>query len=492
MMHAISSKSSESSQIARLTLAKFSHTTTSINHSGPFSWTHIIGNGEITAVFERFPMLASGATQTLLKVFQGYNLLEEIDLSYYSREATSQFLGNTKSHFAVVVKLPCLAVKYTTAGPYIRRFQIKFSSDGDFYTALAILSDIKCPFSEPNGTSSRPTSRLASSAWHLGRAPSSMITRGSFPASSSVSDPSDKSAFPPSDRASVTGTDATGLPSFPSGTGHLSQNNTNIIPGSNPGNRNATIEQDHFTSESGTIQSSSNTGSRPSTAATGCHDIQVLNQLLPPRRELPFSKPAPKRSVEAGNPSDTTPKRPVIHPETSKTAKTRNPRQRKATRTRTTKTTGKPLPEATTMIADQGRQDSLSLSQPNRSNERISPSPSQMKTTRNHEPETQRPAILIAQNSDNNFPCNSTDNQGGGRSVQTQNDTTMDPHSIQPRLGLPSDRMTTADLSAYLAAPASERAALVESWVCQQLEDDTFLQLCLDVEGVWKRIALGR
>lgn len=75
MMHAISSKPSESSQIARLTLAKFSHTTTSINHSGPFSWTHIIGNGEIAAVFERLPILAPGATQTLLKVFQGYNLL---------------------------------------------------------------------------------------------------------------------------------------------------------------------------------------------------------------------------------------------------------------------------------------------------------------------------------------------------------------------------------------------------------------------------------
>lgn len=222
-----------------------------------------------------------------------------------------------------------------TLKPQIRRFQIKFSSDGDFYTALAILSDIKCPFSEPNGTSSRPTSRLASSAWHHGRAPSSMITRGSFPAGSSVSAPSDKSAFLPSDRASVTGTDTTGihlvlsikheidlpkncvylgLPSFPSGTSHLSQNNANIISGSNPGNRNATIEQDHFTSESGTIQSSSNTGSRPSTAATGCHDIQVLNQLLPPRRELPFSKPAPKRTVEAGNPSDTTAKRPVTHP----------------------------------------------------------------------------------------------------------------------------------------------------------------------------------
>lgn len=51
--------------------------------------------------------------------------------------------------------------------------------------------------------------------------------------------------------------------------------------------------------------------------------------------------------------------------------------------------------------------------------------------------------------------------------------------------------LTTTDLSAYLSTPPSERSALIESWVCQQLESDAFLALCQDVEGVWKRVAYG-
>lgn len=51
--------------------------------------------------------------------------------------------------------------------------------------------------------------------------------------------------------------------------------------------------------------------------------------------------------------------------------------------------------------------------------------------------------------------------------------------------------ISPSDLSAYLSTPNAERTALVESWVCSQLENDAFLALCQDVEGVWRRIAFG-
>lgn len=40
----------------------------------------------------------------------------------------------------------------------IRRFQLKFSSDRDYYTALAILSEINCPFTESTAGSSLQSS----------------------------------------------------------------------------------------------------------------------------------------------------------------------------------------------------------------------------------------------------------------------------------------------------------------------------------------------
>lgn len=58
-------------QLACLSLAKFSHTTTSVSHRGPLHWNHIIGNGDIIGIFERFTV----SDNVLLKVFQGNNMI---------------------------------------------------------------------------------------------------------------------------------------------------------------------------------------------------------------------------------------------------------------------------------------------------------------------------------------------------------------------------------------------------------------------------------
>ena len=52
--------------------------------------------------------------------------------------------------------------------------------------------------------------------------------------------------------------------------------------------------------------------------------------------------------------------------------------------------------------------------------------------------------------------------------------------------------LTSTDLTAYLSNPTSERTAIIQSWVCNLVQDDGFLQLCEDVEGAWGRIALGK
>lgn len=63
----------EPRRIATLSLAKYSHTTTGIHHSDPSNWVHILGNGEIWAVFQRY--VEHPAAHTWLKIFQNQNVL---------------------------------------------------------------------------------------------------------------------------------------------------------------------------------------------------------------------------------------------------------------------------------------------------------------------------------------------------------------------------------------------------------------------------------
>ncbi|RAK97721.1 uncharacterized protein BO80DRAFT_481791 [Aspergillus ibericus CBS 121593] len=176
-MHPLSQQPPDSTTLARLSLAKFSHTTTSLNHRGPLHWSHVMGNGDLVGIFERRTMTNFTPDRILLKVIGVHGNLEEIDLTHFAIEAgnitQSSQITASKPIFAVVVKLPCLAVKYPRAN-MVHRFQIKFSFDHDFYTALAILSDMKCPFSEASVGSMR---KLTSSQWNSGSIESGPITR---------------------------------------------------------------------------------------------------------------------------------------------------------------------------------------------------------------------------------------------------------------------------------------------------------------------------
>lgn len=133
-----------------------------------------------------------------------------------------------KPIFAVIVKLPCLAIKYpkggmnvrvTTVYSYVnvsypntkqvRRFQIKFASDQDYYTTLAILSNINCPFSESNVGPPQPVRRpTTSTQWRSGSvaSPVPSVASETLPNGPSVAGlPAFSNAFFPPHSASMTG-----------------------------------------------------------------------------------------------------------------------------------------------------------------------------------------------------------------------------------------------------------------------------------------------
>lgn len=133
------------SQVTRLPLAKFSHTTTGIHHSGPFSWDHVNGCDDLVCLLDKFPGSASTPSRLVLRVASNHGILvsfppiacqsniqtdctsnqEQIDLEHFVRMTAnqSQSVSNTSSSklpFVVVVKKPSLAVKYPQNQTYVR------------------------------------------------------------------------------------------------------------------------------------------------------------------------------------------------------------------------------------------------------------------------------------------------------------------------------------------------------------------------------------
>lgn len=74
-MHSLSQRTQIPTQLSRLPLAKFSHTTTSINYRGPLTWSHLFSNGDIIVVFERCPSTFSAGEKVLMKVSRDREML---------------------------------------------------------------------------------------------------------------------------------------------------------------------------------------------------------------------------------------------------------------------------------------------------------------------------------------------------------------------------------------------------------------------------------
>lgn len=62
-------------QALRLSIAKFSNTTTLIDHIGPLTWNHITGNGDLYCIFEKFFDAGSVPSKLIQKVLRGDGVL---------------------------------------------------------------------------------------------------------------------------------------------------------------------------------------------------------------------------------------------------------------------------------------------------------------------------------------------------------------------------------------------------------------------------------
>lgn len=74
-MQSLTPQTPDSTVLTRLSLAKFSHTTTSLTHRGPLNWSHIMGNGDLTAIFEKRTMTSFTPDRVLLKVLRVHDSL---------------------------------------------------------------------------------------------------------------------------------------------------------------------------------------------------------------------------------------------------------------------------------------------------------------------------------------------------------------------------------------------------------------------------------
>lgn len=226
-------------------------------------------------------------------------------------------------------------------------------------------------------------------------------------------------------------------------------------------------------------------------------DSQALEQALPPKRDLPFSKPGPRLLniySQPGTLSEST-----NNPDTlNAAATTASSRPVTALSRVTVPATSSPARQLRLELEDSGRGSTnqergqlpralVPASSPllETSAFRLS-SPDGSNTLSRHNTTTQSPRIPLKL-----FPVQTKspltfrqDQQQYSPNLDNANTTTKPPASYAPT-------MTSADLSAYLTTPESERSQLVNNWICQQLEDDGFRALCQDVERVWQRIAFG-
>ncbi|BCS20703.1 uncharacterized protein APUU_21135S [Aspergillus puulaauensis] len=430
--------------LARFQLAKFSYATTSINHRGPITWSHVFGNGDIIGDFEKYVIFSS--KKVLFSVRNNQETLEQVaitDLMKDFEDQTRSMKDNSKPSFAVVVKLPCLAVKYPQSPGFVRRFQIKFSSDRDFYSALAILSEINCPFSESNVSSVRPMSRPVSSLSTLGRINTSLGLQ--------------------SDQSTITRTPTSSASIFPSYRPTSSSSVFTDAPQAVPSSSSSSTALGSTSRAFSTLSSSYGSPFdpmfsagdaplasphpepgefKPPSTPTGHHDLD-----LPPKRVLPFSTSVAKRSRLASNaPDNASPEISKAATETpSKTSTSRKGGGSRATKGKQTK-----------IQSRKGKASSAGTTSP---------------------PPTASSATVS--NLQNQEPTSAA--------ITATLSTHENPVANKPPL-LP----TQADLANYISNSTKERTAALENWICGHLEDDNFLQLCVDVEGVWTRFAVGK
>ncbi|OQE06801.1 hypothetical protein PENVUL_c016G03278 [Penicillium vulpinum] len=460
-------------QVLRLAIAKFSHTTTTIDHVGPLTWNHIPGSGDLACIFEKFLDSASVPSILIQKVVRGDCIMEQLDLVFFTRMAAMQagLIPPSRPHFAVVVKSPCLAVKYPHGGTQLRRFQIKFATEHDYFTALAVLGEINCPLIE-------------------GKIPVPALQR--FPSVSSWTSGNLSSIVPRTTNTAATSTGSNGVHFYP--TGALGSGGTTPIrvsspastishpmsrlgpvPAFNPPSQSMEpvdlFQPPHDSTLAHMSNKEPDLPSSQISTISATHDFDQLNQMLPPKRDLPFPKPTAKKP-RAARSTRTTQKHPpsAPSPTSQPTEPTKDPEPPRSLVAKPD--TNSSLPDSNSQV----------LSQPNPCPEASQPllceePPASQNTAPTCEPAEQTSQVPSVQDTSH-----------------TQNDVPKSNSNDAPA-SKPNEKVTALiedDLARYLSSPTAERIVFLENWMCELIDDDDFMALCEDVDGTWRRFAFGQ
>ncbi|KAJ5346674.1 hypothetical protein N7541_009156 [Penicillium brevicompactum] len=467
-------------RVHHFTLAKFSHTTTLIDHVGPLTWNHVTGNGELHCIFEKIADPSLVSSSLIQKVLRGNDMLEQVDLVYQIRLAamSAQLVPIPKSHFAVVVKSPCIAVKYPERETHIRRFQIKFSTEHDYFMALALLGEINCPLIEGNSPVPAIQRFPSVSSWTSGSL-SSIVPRGIHQATMAHGSNGmqintgmiGSGGTTPIRASSPASTVSYSLPGFshhPPAVVQPTLAKGPEVVDQPPHGPTTILDAPSSSLEAPNSQLSS---------VSAIHDMDQLNQMLPPKRDLPFSKPAAKRARTANAARTTQAKKkksPFNEPHPPNPSD--SPKHRPVDTTKGLYT-GPGASE--TQSQNPSQSDSCHpMSQPQMINDEP-PMSSQMPPTE---------ALIDC------LPPVSTGQQllPMQRHIGISN-TPSQPNKQEEELGPRAvQAMMDDQLTEYLAHPTPERIAFLENWMCELIEDDGFMTLCQDVEGTWRRFAFGR
>ncbi|KAL2821975.1 hypothetical protein BJX63DRAFT_427335 [Aspergillus granulosus] len=284
----------DSTTLGRFQLAKFSYAINSKNSKGPFTWSHVYGNNELVGIFESYADPLPG--NIIFKIIRNDAVLEEVNLTELARELKNQTQGKSATSIvSLVVRRPCLAMKFPLSNDRAYRFQIMFSSDGDYCSALAILREMKCVFVEMNATSGRQSSRLGSS--HL-------ASSTGLSSSSENIMPSVSMAQPYTSNPAINSFSNRSLSSSASSSATLAKSSPTFstLDSSNAPPTAATTIPEVALPPSNDWNKELPT--RPFTAIVQ-RNFEDLD--LPPKRDLPFLKPAPKRTRKAPESADAMP-----------------------------------------------------------------------------------------------------------------------------------------------------------------------------------------
>ncbi|KAK2745127.1 hypothetical protein FQN57_004034 [Myotisia sp. PD_48] len=464
-----------------LAILKFSFTTTAAERAAPLEWTQLSGGKDLMAVFEtvqvRDNLSKWSRSQRIFKVLRGNEVLEEVDLRLLAQTTSGSHLSSQNSGpcVAIVVKPPCVAIRYPTAENQIRRFQIKFSSEADYYKAVSELVDARCPVAEPSIINTRGISRSSQGA-------------GVLPSSSMSPSPTQEafSLQPPQNHATPPG---------PVSFGEIRQSSMGP-PATSSITRTSCSPA--ACSPAQTSPSHSEKEYRRPLTAPSLLDVESLSQLLPPKRELPFSKSPKKMGPNLCPPTPLGPKRVNIGPVAELVGVPNQPVQNSPTfRAIAPKDVSRSCVPSPGMFPPQNPTERIQQGNLEDTNNRIVrphlPSPSLSPEKRPYEGNGGNNPVELATVRTQGVDSGSTSIPRVEPQPQQQGatETPQPAHQSIPIGTGARTAIRSEDIFSYLSQPDSERSALVETWICEQLQSDEFLALCQEMEGVWRRLAFG-